>query len=128
MADTALWRVIQQWMDGQIVRVNQSQLADAIGVNRQSLSQWKQGQARPNPENLRALRQVTRIEWALLTDALLRDMGYVEEEPNDGTATTQGPDGPAPNVTPIAGGRRPGPSQPVKKAARRSKKGPPKGS
>ena len=84
-----LWKVIQSWLDGQMLRTNQSQLADAIGVPRQSLSQWKKGQARPAPENLRALRRVTRIDWNLLTDALLRDMGYVEEDPKDGTATTR---------------------------------------
>lgn len=89
MPDTQLWRLVQSWMDGQIVRVNQSQLADALGVNRQSLTQWKQGQARPSPTNLRALRRVTRIDWALLTDALLRDMGYTEEDKDDGnTAAT----------------------------------------
>lgn len=95
MADTYLWRVIQQWMDGQIVRVNQSQLADAVGVNRQSLTQWKQGQARPSPANLRSLRRVTRLDWTLLTDALLRDMGYVEEAEDDGTATVRAGGSPA---------------------------------
>lgn len=80
MPDSQLWSVIQSWMDGQIVRVNQAQLAQAIGVNRQSLTQWKLGQARPSPESLRALRRVTRLDWDLLTDALLRDMGYTEEQ------------------------------------------------
>jgi transcriptional regulator with XRE-family HTH domain len=80
MPDSQLWRVIQSWMDGQIVRVNQAQLAEALGVNRQSLSQWKHGQARPSPESLRAIRRVTRLDWHLLTEALLTDLGYVEEE------------------------------------------------
>lgn len=95
MADSHLWGLVQSWMDGQIVRVNQSQLAEALGVNRQSLTQWKMGYARPNPENLRALRRVTRIDWSLLTDALLRDMGYVEEDPHHGTATTRAGTSPA---------------------------------
>lgn len=90
MPDTQLWRLIQSWMDGQIVRVNQSQLAEALGVNRQSLTQWKLGQARPSPDSLRALRRVTRIDWALLTDALLRDMGYVEEEHSAATTRQAG--------------------------------------
>lgn len=85
MADTHVWRLIQSWMDGQVVRMNQSQVAEAFGVGRQSLSQWKAG-ATPSPKHLRAIRRVTRIDWNLLTDALLRDMGYVEEDPNDGTA------------------------------------------
>lgn len=89
MPDTELWRLIQSWMDGQIVRVNQSQLAEAIGVNRQSLTQWKLGQSRPSPESLRALRRVTRIDWSLLTDALVRDLGYVEEEESRHGATNK---------------------------------------
>lgn len=88
MADTHVWRLIQSWMDGQVVRVNQSQLADALGVGRQSISQWKAGAA-PSPRHLRAIRRVTRLDWNLLTDALLRDMGYTEEDPSDGTATSR---------------------------------------
>ena len=61
MPDTQLWRVIQSWMDGQIVRVNQAQLAEALGVNRQSLSQWKHGQARPSPDSLSGVHLISSL-------------------------------------------------------------------
>lgn len=99
MSETQLWRVIQSWMDGQIVRVNQSQLADALGVNRQSLSQWKAGSA-PSPKHLRAIRRVTRLDWNLLTDALLTDMGYVEEEEAGHVSAPTKPAGESPAASP----------------------------
>jgi transcriptional regulator with XRE-family HTH domain len=80
MPGSHLWAVIESWMDAQPIRANQAQLADAIGVNRQAVSQWKAGTSRPSPESLRALRRVTRLDWGLLTTALLQDMGYVDLE------------------------------------------------
>lgn len=99
MAETQMWSLIQSWMDGQLVRVNQSALAEAVGVTRQALSQWKNGQARPSPETLRRLRDVTRLEWSVLTDALLHDMGYTEEDEH-GTATNQAGGSPATPTAP----------------------------
>lgn len=73
-----VWALIQRWMDGQVVRVSQSALADALGVSRQALSQWKSGAVRPSPENLQRLADITQIPYGDLTAALLLDMGYVE--------------------------------------------------
>lgn len=77
MSAPHVWQLIQRWMDGQVIRVNQSQLASAIGVGRQTITQWKRGETRPSPDNLRRLSEVTRIPYSDLTDALLRDLGYV---------------------------------------------------
>lgn len=78
MSAPHVWQLVQRWMDGQVIRVNQSQLADALGVGRQTITQWKRGETRPSPANLRRLHEVTRIPYSDLTAALLRDMGYVD--------------------------------------------------
>lgn len=77
---TQVWRIIQEWMDGQLVEVTQSKVAAAIGVQRSALSQWKLGQARPTPANLRRIQEVTRVPYRQLLDALLVDMGYLSIE------------------------------------------------
>lgn len=83
MSEVHVWGLVQRWMDGQVIRVNQSQLADALGVSRQIVSAWKAGESRPSPASLRRIANVTRIPYAELTAALLLDMGYVGpvEEP-----------------------------------------------
>lgn len=80
MSTTHVWALIQQWMDAQFFRVSQAQLAEKIGVSRSALSQWKTGQARPRPEHLRALHRATRIDYDLLVEAVVQDMGYRDPE------------------------------------------------
>lgn len=70
--------MIDEWMRSQLIRVNQSQLADAVGVERQAVSQWKYGEARPGPASLRRISEVTRIPMSRLLIAVLVDMGYLE--------------------------------------------------
>jgi DNA-binding transcriptional regulator YiaG len=65
-------------MDGQVVRVNQSQFADALGVTRQTVSHWKSGATHPSPRALRQLANITQIPYNDLTAALLLDKGYIE--------------------------------------------------
>lgn len=99
MAETYIWAVIQRWMNGQLVRSNQAALAEAVGVSRQAISQWKSGESLPKPPNLRRLHAVTQIPFSDLTDALLLDLGYTLEEGTDhgnSTATKQAGGSPAP--------------------------------
>lgn len=108
MTNSHIWQEIQGWLDAQLIRVNQSQLADALGVQRQTVSQWKSGETRPSPEKLRRLHEVTRIPYPVLTDALLRDMGYREDVRNDGrSAPTPRAGGSPATVTPIRSGPSP---------------------
>lgn len=72
-----LWSIVQAWMDAQFFRVNQAQLAERVGVTRQAMSQWKHG-AIPAPASLRRLADATRIDYALLLEAINRDMGYLD--------------------------------------------------
>lgn len=73
-----MWLLIDEWMKSQLIRVNQSQFADAVGVERQAVSQWKYGEARPAPASLRRISEVTRIPFTRLVMAMLVDMGYLE--------------------------------------------------
>lgn len=88
MPITHVWRLVDQWRAQQRFPVTQAALARDIGVNRTALSQWKLGQTRPTPDNLRALQSATGIRYRDLTDALLRDMGYLPAEYDDDTAAT----------------------------------------
>lgn len=76
MKTTQIWALIQEWMDAQFFTVTQAQLAQKVGVSRSALSQWKTGQARPKPEHLMELHRVTRIDYDLLVEALVQDLGY----------------------------------------------------
>lgn len=77
---THLWAEIQDWMDHQLFRVSQAQLAERVGVERSAVSQWKLGQSRPKPEHLRELARLTGIPYDRLLLAVVRDMGYLDGE------------------------------------------------
>lgn len=78
---TYLWAVIQAWLDVLPFPPSQNKLAKNIGVKGTAVSQWKYGQSRPTPENLRAL--ATAMEpvagpdiYQRLLAAVNRDLGY----------------------------------------------------
>jgi len=89
-----LWRLIQQWLDAQFFAVTQAQLAEKLNVTRSAVSQWKHGQARPTPTNLRDLANLTRISYVDLRTAMVEDLGYVLEDEEVGDSE----DGSAPNA------------------------------
>lgn len=82
--ETHLWRLIQQWLDAQLFHVSQAQLAAKLGVTRSAVSQWKLGQARPSPEALRGLSELTKIPFDELRHAVMLDLGYTDTEERDG--------------------------------------------
>lgn len=100
---TQIWRLIQQYMDGQVVEVKQAAIANAIGVGRSTLSQWKYGQTRPTPANLRKLHEVTRIPYRTFLDALLVDLEYLDTEEVMGNAKHPAPIGQSPAVQTTVG-------------------------
>lgn len=80
-----LWRVVQEWLDQVQFPPSQSKLAQAIGVERSAVSDWKYGKSRPTPEHLDGL--VKLLEPTLgppvrlrLVLALMHDLGYVVDE------------------------------------------------
>lgn len=52
---------------------SQDELAERLGVSRQSVSRWETGQAEPSPENLRAMCALYQVsaDYLLLEDAPL---------------------------------------------------------
>lgn len=99
---TSLWGLIQDWMDAQRIRTNQSQVADAIGVHRTAVSEWKYGGVYPAPQNLAALARIMspvrpQEMYLQLLDAVNRDRGYLPMPEEGGGAHA---DSAAPNTTP----------------------------
>lgn len=84
METTRLWALIEGWLDVQMFRPSQAQLAKEIGVARNAVSKWKFGEARPTPENLRALSRVTGIPFRDLRTAVVEDLGYIDTQERDG--------------------------------------------
>lgn len=111
---TQIWRLIQQYMDGQVVEVKQSAIANAIGVGRSTLSQWKYGQTRPTPANLCKLHEITRIPYQTFLDALLVDMGYLDAEEVMGNAKHPAPIEPEKSPRAPRGRAASAPTKPVK--------------
>lgn len=92
MAITNLWRLVEGWLDVQMFRPSQAQLADRLGVSRSAVSQWKHGQARPTPENLRDLSRLTGIPFGDLRTAVVEDLGYtMEGQTDDETSMNRAP-------------------------------------
>lgn len=84
-ATTQLWAVVQAWLDVLPYPPSQNKLAKRVGVAGTAVSQWKYGQSRPTPENLRALAdEMQAVAGTDVYDRLLAalnlDMGY--EPPN----------------------------------------------
>jgi len=97
---TRLWKLIQRWLDTQFFSVSQAQLADKVGVSRNAVSKWKFGEARPTPENLRAISQITGIAFHDLRIAVVEDLGYtLEGHSDDETSMNRAPVSGASEVT-----------------------------
>lgn len=81
METTRLWALIDNWLNTQMFPPSQNQLAQKIGVARNAVSKWKYGQARPTPQNLHKLADITNIPFITLRTALVEDLGYTTEPP-----------------------------------------------
>jgi len=53
-----------------LARLSQQDLASAVGVARQAVSQWERGEQTPTDANLGALRQVLGASFGATTDAM----------------------------------------------------------
>src|SRR5699024_10187725 len=82
---TQLLGQIEHWLDHHMLRPTQAQMADRLGVTGSSVSEWKFGQARPTPRNLRDLARLTRIPYLALREAVMLDLGYTDEEEEEVT-------------------------------------------
>lgn len=88
MAHTQLWRVVERWRNLQRFPPNQSKLAEALGVQRSAVSDWKSGKTKPTPEHLRSLAALMEPSLGpdthdMLVVALMQDLGY-DIDPKEG--------------------------------------------
>lgn len=82
---TEVWRLLRGWADQRPGGMNDSQIARALKVRPAVVGKWKAG-ARPGPENLRKIAELTGVDITILRAAVLEDLGYTltGEEPSDG--------------------------------------------
>lgn len=73
-----LWAIVQEWLDAQVFRVSQRQLAAHIGVGHSTLTDWKYARTTPSPGDLRALATAIGVPYDKVLDAALIDAGYRE--------------------------------------------------
>lgn len=82
---TNLWRLIAGEVNRQAGRFQRTVTAADISrategrISPQVLSKWKNKPTTPEVENLVVVRDVLRIPWADLLDAILTDKGYLPE-------------------------------------------------
>lgn len=99
---TALWGLIQEWLDSLDFKPSQAQVAAKLGIGKSSVTAWKYGTAYPRPENLAAVARLLRpgnpeAKYSELLAATIRDQGYVPMPEEGGGAHA---DSAAPNTTP----------------------------
>lgn len=57
-----------------------SQVAEQVGVSRQTLSNWREPTKLVDKEHLVGLSRVTGVPYSRVLDALLQDIGYLTRE------------------------------------------------
>jgi transcriptional regulator with XRE-family HTH domain len=90
-----LGRLIQAHIDRQRYRVSKAAVADAVGVSRQTITNWMDGTVMPGSDNARRLAAAIEQPYSRVLDALLVDAGYLAKELAHEPATTN-PAGSAP--------------------------------
>lgn len=86
--------------------LSQSEVAEALGVSRQSISRWECGTARPTTENLIALSQLYGADVVTLTGAGGRPEGEPAAEPMESPGAACPPCRKAPRTKHRAGRTR----------------------
>ncbi|MGQ7458164.1 XRE family transcriptional regulator [Streptococcus suis] len=64
------------------LKMNQSGLARAIGISRQSYSAWEKGSSQPNKDNLEKLEKLLRVPTGFLTENKISTLYRQLNEPN----------------------------------------------
>lgn len=64
------------------LKMNQSELARAIGISRQSYSAWEKGSSQPNKDNLEKLEKLLRVPTGFLTENKISTLYRQLNEPN----------------------------------------------
>ncbi len=78
-----LWDILQQHVDEQLYPPSYRQLAAKLGVQPQTLLNWKHPSALPSRANIKAIASLTRTPERDVLRAALVDTGYLEPEASD---------------------------------------------
>ena len=84
-----LWREVQEWLNQLAYPPSQAKLGKRLGVTGNAISEWKYGESKPKPENLRALADemepvASPDIYQRLLAAVNRDQGYDPQVPRPG--------------------------------------------
>ena len=81
VAEGRLWAIIQQYIDSREYPPSESRVAERIGIGRSTLHNWKAGNVKmPRVEHLRALAELTGIDYEDVLTAAYRDAGALDEK------------------------------------------------
>lgn len=75
-----VWALIQEWMDAMPYPPSQRKLAQRLDVSPTTVSDWKYGDAFPDPQHMRRLAAELGVPYERVLDAFLKDHDYREGE------------------------------------------------
>jgi transcriptional regulator with XRE-family HTH domain len=81
-----LWDILQQHIDEQLYPPSYRQIAVKLGVQPQTLLNWRRPSALPSRANLKAIAELTRTPETDVLRAALIDTGYLEPDASDSSA------------------------------------------
>ena len=76
-----LYDIIQAHMDAQRYPVSQRDIARALGVSPTAVGNWKHPSKLIDKEHLQGIARLTGVPYLRVLDALLHDIGYLQDEP-----------------------------------------------
>jgi transcriptional regulator with XRE-family HTH domain len=83
-------RLIEDYRDRIGYTISDSQIAEKLGVTRQTVGNWTKGHT-PKPANLSDLARLLDVSYTRLLDAMLTDAGYLPREQVTGNAQHPAP-------------------------------------
>lgn len=75
-----LFDLIQAHVDSQPYDVTMASVARRLGVSRQTVLNWRTPTKLIDKEHLVAIAEVTHLPYAIVRDALLHDIGYLDAD------------------------------------------------
>lgn len=77
------YALIQQHIDSQPYPVTERQVARRLGVSQTTLSNWRSPKKLIDKDHLIAVSELTGVRYGRVLDALLDDIGYLTESPEE---------------------------------------------
>lgn len=76
-----LYDIIQRHIDAQPYGASQAQIAQAVGVSRTTIGNWREPRKLIGKKTMERLAAVTGTTYAEVLEANLYDIGYATEDP-----------------------------------------------